>query len=87
MKITDEPEYFEASLRLKATSQLAEVSAYRNSGSVLMHVSATMEVAPDYRPTPGIRLTPSEAEKLGRYLLKASQLAKPTTTTTKRSTR
>ena len=87
MKVADEPDYFEANLRLMVTSQLAEISAYRKSGAVLLNVSVTLEAAPDYRPTPGTRLTPSEAKKLGRYLLKASKLAKPTTTTTKRSKR
>ena len=71
MKITDEPEYFEAAVSTEPIYRV-EVSAYRGSGRVLLD---------------GQNLTPRHARQLGRYLIKASQLAKTAQTTTKRSTR
>lgn len=59
MKIADEPDYFEAQYTTRFGNRI-EVSAYRGGDQVLLAGSV---------------LTPRQARKLGRYLIKAGKLA------------
>ncbi len=65
MKVADEPDYFEAQYTTRF-GNLIEVSAYRGGDQVLLAGSVL---------TPGNVLTPRQARKLGRYLIKAGKLA------------